>query len=94
MTLLPRGVKVHLAFGFIDMRKGIDGLSQLTSATKSAPNRLGDRVFEISAVWRQMKARPIGLGRDILRLLYQRTSRLLRKNGPPACCLPLRESDV
>jgi hypothetical protein len=24
MTLLPRGVKVHLAFGFIDMRKGID----------------------------------------------------------------------
>jgi transposase len=22
MTLLPRGVKVHLAFGFIDMRKG------------------------------------------------------------------------
>jgi transposase len=27
MTLLPRGVKVHLAFGFIDMRKGIDGLA-------------------------------------------------------------------
>jgi hypothetical protein len=26
MTLLPRGVKVHLAFGFIDMRKGIEGL--------------------------------------------------------------------
>jgi hypothetical protein len=25
MTLLPRGVKVHLAFGFIEMRKGIDG---------------------------------------------------------------------
>jgi hypothetical protein len=23
MTLLSRGVKVHLAFGFIDMRKGI-----------------------------------------------------------------------
>jgi hypothetical protein len=26
MTLLPAGVKVYLAFGFIDMRKGIDGL--------------------------------------------------------------------
>ena len=29
MTLLPPGVKVHLAFGYIDMRKGIDGLSML-----------------------------------------------------------------
>jgi transposase len=29
MTLLPPGVKVHLAFGFIDMRKGIDGLAML-----------------------------------------------------------------
>lgn len=28
-TLLPRGVKVHLAFGYIDMRKGIDGLTML-----------------------------------------------------------------
>jgi transposase len=28
-TLLPRGVKVHLAFDFIDMRKGIDGLAML-----------------------------------------------------------------
>jgi hypothetical protein len=27
MTLLPPGVKVHLAFGYIDMRKGINGLS-------------------------------------------------------------------
>ena len=26
MTLLPPGVKVHLAFGHTDMRKGIDGL--------------------------------------------------------------------
>ena len=25
MTLLPAGVKVHLAFGYIDMRKGING---------------------------------------------------------------------
>src|SRR3979409_279083 len=29
MTLLPPGVKVHLAFGFIDMRKGINGLAML-----------------------------------------------------------------
>lgn len=27
MTLLPLGVKVHLALGYIDMRKGIDGLT-------------------------------------------------------------------
>ena len=29
MTPLSRGVKVHLAFGYIDMRKGIDGLAML-----------------------------------------------------------------
>jgi len=29
MTLLPPNVKVHLALGFIDMRKGIDGLAML-----------------------------------------------------------------
>ena len=29
MTLLPPGVKVHLAFGHTDMRKGIDGLAML-----------------------------------------------------------------
>ena len=29
MTLLPAGVKVHLAFGYIDMRKGINGLAML-----------------------------------------------------------------
>jgi transposase len=27
--LLPPGVKVHLAVGYIDMRKGIDGLAML-----------------------------------------------------------------
>ncbi len=32
MTLLPRGVKVHLAFGFIDMREGIDGLAMLVQS--------------------------------------------------------------
>ncbi len=29
MTLLPPGVKVHLAFGYTDMRKGMDGLAVL-----------------------------------------------------------------
>jgi transposase len=29
MTRLPPGVKVHLAFGYIDMRKGIDRLAML-----------------------------------------------------------------
>lgn len=29
MTLLPAGVKVHVAFGYTDMRKGIDGLAML-----------------------------------------------------------------
>lgn len=28
-TLLPPNVKVHLALGYIDMRKGIDGLAML-----------------------------------------------------------------
>jgi transposase len=29
MTLLPRGMKVHLALDLIDMRKSIDGLAML-----------------------------------------------------------------
>ena len=29
MTLLPPGAKVHLALGYTDMRKGIDGLAML-----------------------------------------------------------------
>jgi hypothetical protein len=32
MTLLPPGVKVHLAFGFIDTRKDMDGLAMLELA--------------------------------------------------------------
>ena len=32
MTLLPPGVKVHLAFGYTDMRKGIDGLAMMVPA--------------------------------------------------------------
>jgi transposase len=33
MTLLPAGVKVRLAFGYIDMRKGIDGLAMLVQGS-------------------------------------------------------------
>jgi transposase len=29
MTLLPSGVKVHLALGYVDMRKGVEGLAML-----------------------------------------------------------------
>jgi len=29
MTLIPPNVKVHLALGYVDMRKGIDGLAML-----------------------------------------------------------------
>jgi transposase len=29
MSLLPSGVKVHLALGITDMRKGLDGLAML-----------------------------------------------------------------
>ena len=32
MTLLPRGLKVHLAVGYTDMRKGMDGLAMLVQA--------------------------------------------------------------
>jgi IS66 Orf2 like protein len=32
MILLPRGLKVHLALGYTDMRKGIDGLAMLVQA--------------------------------------------------------------
>ena len=41
MTLLPRGVKVHLAFGFIDMRKGIDGLAMLVQGVLRQESLLG-----------------------------------------------------
>ena len=41
MTLLPRGVKVHLAFGYIDMRKGIDGLAMLVPGRAAARPLLG-----------------------------------------------------
>ena len=33
MTLLPPGVKVHLALGYTDMRKGMDGLATLVQET-------------------------------------------------------------
>ena len=41
MTLLPPGVKVHLAFGYIDMRKGIDGLAMLVQGVLRQDSLLG-----------------------------------------------------
>jgi hypothetical protein len=36
MTLLPSGVKVHLALGITDMRKGLDGLAMLVQGVLQA----------------------------------------------------------
>jgi IS66 Orf2 like protein len=33
MTLLPSGVKIHVALGVTDMRKGLDGLAMLVQGT-------------------------------------------------------------
>jgi hypothetical protein len=33
MTLLPSGVKMHVALGVTDMRKGLDGLAMLVQGT-------------------------------------------------------------
>ncbi len=33
MTLLPKGVKVHVALGITDMRKSLDGLAMLVQGT-------------------------------------------------------------
>ncbi|CAN7721378.1 IS66 family insertion sequence element accessory protein TnpB [Aminobacter sp. LjRoot7] len=33
MMIVPAGVKVHLALGHTDMRKGLDGLAMLVQAT-------------------------------------------------------------
>jgi transposase len=33
MMIVPAGVKVHLALGYTDMRKGMDGLAMLVQST-------------------------------------------------------------
>ena len=33
MMMVPAGVKVHLALGYTDMRKGLDGLAMLVQGT-------------------------------------------------------------
>ena len=33
MMIVPAGVKVHLALGYTDMRKGLDGLAMLVQET-------------------------------------------------------------
>jgi transposase len=44
MTLLPPNVKVHLAFGYTDMRKGIDGLAMLVQGVLRQDPLLGSPV--------------------------------------------------
>lgn len=36
MIVAPTGVKAHLALGYTDMRKGLDGLAELVKATLKA----------------------------------------------------------
>jgi hypothetical protein len=38
-VLLPAGIKVHLAFGYTDMRKGMDGLAVLERISNGHPAR-------------------------------------------------------
>ena len=33
MMIVPAGVKVHLALGYTDMRKGLDGLATIVQET-------------------------------------------------------------
>ena len=44
-TLLPPNVKVHLALGYIDMRKGIDGLAMLVQGVLHQDPFTGPFVF-------------------------------------------------
>ena len=42
--IVPAGVKVHLALGYTDMRKGIDGLAMLVQGTLKTGSVLGPSV--------------------------------------------------
>ena len=50
MLIVPAGVKVHLALGYTDMRKGMDGLAMLVQETlKKDPFLCVEREYE--AAW-------------------------------------------
>jgi transposase len=51
MTLLPPGVKVHLAFGYTDMRKGIDGLAMLVQGVLRQDPMAARRAGRSSPHW-------------------------------------------
>jgi transposase len=55
MTLLPPCVKVHLALGYIDMRKGIDGLAELYAIEGSIRGRTAEERRHV----RNTSARPL-----------------------------------
>ena len=42
MLIVPAGVKVHLALGYTDMRKGMDGLAMLVQETLKKDPFSGD----------------------------------------------------
>ena len=44
MMIVPAGVKVHLALGYTDMRKGLDELAMLVAANAEAGSVLGPPV--------------------------------------------------
>ena len=46
MTLLPSGVKIHVALGITDMRKGLDGLAMLIQGTLKQDSFADANCFE------------------------------------------------
>jgi hypothetical protein len=65
MTLLPRGVKVHLAFGYIDMRKGIDGLAMLVQGVLRQDSLLGPSVRVLGPEGQPHQDRVLGRDRTV-----------------------------
>jgi hypothetical protein len=51
-TPLPPNVKVHLALGYIDMRKGIDGLAMLVQGVLHQDPFTGHLLCSGAAPWR------------------------------------------
>jgi hypothetical protein len=76
-TLLPPGVKVHLALGYVDMRKGIDGLAMLVQGVLRQDPFTGHLFAFRGAPAKLNDVEPFAYLKDVLERL---------SNGPP----PLR----
>ena len=86
MTLLPPGVKVHLALGYIDMRKGIDGLGYVLAdfTCSLSPAGWGRRIAEAASAHRAdcVVAEANFGGAMVERVIRPRSSRNFRaRNG-------------